>query len=123
MVRSVPAELSADTTAVLEEASATGFVAADALSARKGWTQMRSMAALDTLLRVRPPTTGGAGLSGRELWARARRLLTRTGPLRPPQDGFAMVDDGAPDGVRLYWVMAVAPPALLGAGGAGGAEA
>lgn len=52
VVRSVPAELNADTTAVLEEASVTGFVSADGLAARRGWAQMRVATALDTLLRV-----------------------------------------------------------------------
>lgn len=52
VIRSVPAELNADTTAILEEASATGYVSAEGVGARRGWAQMRTVAALDTLLRV-----------------------------------------------------------------------
>lgn len=75
VVRSVPAELNGDQNAILEEASAAGFVSAEDVAARRGWAPLRVANALGTLLR----------------------------------DGFAMVDDGAPDGVRLYWFMAVAP--------------
>lgn len=45
-------------------------------------------------------------------WVRIRVVQALDTLLR---DGFAMVDDGAPDGVRLYWLSAVAQPLVAAA--------
>lgn len=53
IVRSVPAELNSDQNAIIEDAAATGFVSAEGVIARRGWTQLRTANALDKLLMVR----------------------------------------------------------------------
>lgn len=75
-VRSVPGELSMDTSRVLELAQGRGCLSVSDLVRTAGWTQLRAEDALAALLKQE----------------------------------LAMIDDGAPDGVRLYWFPCISVP-------------
>lgn len=83
LVKSVPQELNTDKSKVLEFAQSTGYVSKPFLI-NSGWTEHR----INNTLEVH----FSACIMRQQ--RSAQDLL---------KDGLAMIDDGAPDGVRLYW--------------------
>lgn len=85
------------------------------------FTQDSSLQTLTFLMPTPPAPQDKGSLSLPELCSKAGWNQTRAqdcldGLLK---EGLAMIDDGAPDGVRLFWFPAVG--VALGGGGSGGA--